>query len=179
MLKKYSHTPAHLLLDGTPYFITGAIYKKRPLLRDTAMKERLHEILHTTFREYGWNLDHWVILDNHYHLLVRSKKGSDLPKMMQRIHAASSKYIGEATSCEKPVWYNYWDYCPRNEHEYYSRLNYLLNNPIKHGYVSNLHDYPHSSFHALFKEWGRERLVEQFRTYPATITLEEAEDDDF
>jgi len=177
MLKKYTHTPAHLLLDDVPYFITGAIYKKRPLLRDSAMKERLHEILHNTFHNYGWNLDHWVILDNHYHLLARSKRGSDLPKMIQRIHAASGKYIREATNCEKPVWYNYWDYCPRNEHEYYTRLNYLLNNPIRHGYVENLHDYPFSSFHALFKEWGREHLAEQFRTFPPI--LNEGNNDDF
>ena len=98
---------------------------------------------------------------------------------MKNIHGTSAANIVQKTHCDKPVWYNYWDYCPRNEREYYTRLSYLLNNPIKHGYVSNLHNYPFSSFQERFKEWGRERLVEQFRTYPATTTLEEAEHDDF
>ncbi len=179
MLKKHSITPAHLLLDDMPYFITGAIYQKRPLLHDAMLKERLYEIVQNTFGDYGWTLEHWVILDNHYHLLGRSNIGSDLPKIMRRIHAASAKYISETIKCEKPIWYNYWDYCPRNEYEYYTRLNYLLNNPIKHGYVENLHDYPHSSFHALFKKWGRERLAEQFRAYPTNTSIEEAQDADF
>lgn len=138
----------------------------------------LHTI-QTSFAKYGWMLEHWVILDNHYHLLCKSNYGKELSALMKSIHGTSAAIIARTTNCEKPVWYNYWDYCPRNEHEYYTRLNYMLNNPIKHSYVSNLHDYLFSSFHALFKEWGRERLAEQFRAFPTTTTLEEAEYDDF
>jgi putative transposase len=40
-----------------------------------------------------------------------------------------------------------------------TRLNYLLMNPLKHGYTRNLHDYPFSSFHQVFADLGRERLA--------------------
>jgi hypothetical protein len=89
--------------------------------------------------------------------------------------------IRAATACETPVWWNYWDYCPRDEADYYIRLNYLLANPVKHGLVANLTDYPYSSFSAILMEVGREQLAQQFRAYPEykTLQLAEAYNDDF
>jgi putative transposase len=179
MLKRHLHTPAHLLLDDRSYFITSAIYKKRRLL-DDSLKQRLHLTIHDIMTEYSWKLEHWVILDNHYHIMALSHKGESLPSIMRRIHSISGTYIRNATGCDKPVWYNYWDYCPRNEHEYYTRLNYLLYNPIKHGYVDNLQHYPYSSFHRTIEDFGRNHLVQQFAHYPLkTFILSESEDDTF
>ena len=77
----------------------------------------------------------------------------------------SAKFIGSQLNAEKPIWWNYWDYCPRDEKDYLIRLNYLFNNPIKHGYVNNLNDYPFSSFHYYMEKQGREFLVNQFKNY--------------
>jgi len=41
MLKKRLHTPAHLFVDNTAYFITGAIYHHRPLLKPAPIKQHL------------------------------------------------------------------------------------------------------------------------------------------
>ncbi len=101
--------------------------------------------------------------------------------LIRNIHRALGFLIIEAADCEKPVWWNYWDYCPRNEKDYMTRVNYLLYNPVKHGYVKNLHDYPFSSFHRLYDETGREQLAEQFRKNPGykNLVLHEANDDDY
>lgn len=181
MLKRHPHSPTHLFVDDTAYCITGAIYQKRPLLKQSELKELLLDKIRCYFKEYCWELHHWVILDNHYHILGRSRKGSDLTLIFKRLHGSTASYIHEATRCKKPVWWNYWDYCPRDEREYYIRMNYLLWNPVKHGYVENLKDYPFSSFHQLYEEIGREKLAEQFREYPEyrTYVLREAEEDDF
>jgi putative transposase len=133
MLKKSLHTPAHLFLDKTPYFITSAIYQKRPLLAADTIKQRLLKTIQDCFWEKNWILNDWVILDNHYHLLGVSDKGDDLSSIFRRIHGISSHVIQAYCSCESPVWWNFWDYCPRDEKDYLVRLNYLLNNPIKHG----------------------------------------------
>ena len=114
MLKRRRTTPAHLLLDDTPYFVTGAIYQKRLLLNDPELKLMLTEKIKERFRAYEWQLHYWVVLDNHYHLLGVSRKGEDLPKLFRTIHNQTATPIREATNCEKPVWWNYWDYCPRN-----------------------------------------------------------------
>jgi putative transposase len=181
MLKKHRNTPAHLFLDDTTYFVTGAIYQKRYLLKDPEIKDKLLDLIQTYFTQYNWELHHWVILDNHYHILGRSRKGTDLTSIFRSIHSRSAISIRQTTHCAKPVWWNYWDYCPRNEVDYIIRLNYLLMNPIKHEYVNDLHDWPFSSFHTLFAEKGRQQLVKQFRNYPQyrTLILNEVYDDDF
>ncbi len=181
MLKKYSHAPAHLFLDDMPYFITGAIYQKRHLLKDAGIKEILWRQIDACFQQHQWELQHWVILDNHYHLMGLSKMGEELPRIIQGIHGGTSTPIRRATGAPKPIWWNYWDYCPRNEHDYYVRLNYLLWNPVRHGYVEDLKNYPFSSFHQLLEREGRDKVAEQFRKYPEykTCVLKEAEDDDF
>ena len=165
MLKRSQHTPAHLLLDHAPYFLTAAIYQKRRLLATPTLKIRLRDTICEFFEKYGWALQHWVILDNHYHLLGQSRNGKDLPQMIRGIHVTSAKAIAQATGCDYPIWWNYWDYCLRSEQEYNIRMNYVLYNPVKHGYVNNLHDYPYSSFHEAFEALGRERLARQFQEY--------------
>ncbi len=177
MFKRHSHTPIHAFFDDTPYFLTGAIYKKRPLLAQDALKEKLLKLIRENFQVFGWQLNHWVILNNHYHLLGISHKGKDLSKIIQKVHGDSGKLIRAVSQCEKPIWWNYWDYCPRNEREYLIRLNYLLTNPIKHGYVSNLNDYAFSSFHELLVEKGKNVVVQQFQDYSEYKELCADEDD--
>ncbi len=181
MLKRHQHTPAHLFFDNRSYFITGAIYKKRKLLNTQSLKLMLLEKMYKYFHEYNWELTHWVILDNHYHLMVISSKGSTLTEIIKRIHGSSSHFIVQATKCDTPVWWNYWDYCPRDEKGYYIRLNYLLYNPVKHGYVADLNDYEASSFSCSIKEIGRDALAKQFYDYPQykQLILTEANRDDF
>ena len=165
MLHRRCHTPAHLLLDDTPYFITGAIKDRRRLLQDDALKQEFLLCLRQTFLNHAWELQHWVILDNHYHLMAKSRLGRLLPQLVKELHSRSAHFIRAASDCELPVWWNYWDYCPRDEQDYYRHLNYLLYNPVKHGYVTDLKDYAFSSFHALLGSLGREGLIEQFRSY--------------
>jgi len=160
MLKKNAHAPAHLFIDDSPYFITGAIYQKRPLLASSAIKDFLLDTIRQCFAEKGWVLNDWVILDDHYHLLCTSKDGADLSRLIGKIHMISAKSIAAQLNAGKPIWWNYWDYCPRDDEDYYVRLNYLLNNPIKHGYVTDLNNFAYSSFHKLLEKQGREILAQ-------------------
>jgi putative transposase len=176
MLTHGPHTPAHLLLDDHWYFLTGAIYEKRRLLDDQA-KAHLLDTLRAVIGHAGWDLAHWVILDTHYHLLAKSRRGRDLPGIVRAVHGRTGFAIHGRTGCALPVWWNYWDYCPREERDYYRHLNYLLWNPVKHGYVARLQDWPWSSFHGLLETLGRERLKAQFQDYPDFRDL--AVEDDF
>jgi putative transposase len=175
--KNYPHNPPHVFMDNTPYFITAGIYQQRTLLQKPMLKELLLNCITHYFAMYQWELHHWVILDNHYHLLGQSRQGRDLAKIMTRVHGVSGYHIKQTTQTQQRVWWNYWDYCPRDENDYLVRLNYLLINPVKHGYAKSLHDYPFSSFHRYFAEAGREQLIEQFNDHADYQTLIVPEDD--
>jgi len=175
-ISKNSTRPAHIYLDNSPYFITASIWLHRKLLDDES-KTKLSELIQTVFKEYQWKLEAWVILDNHYHLLCQSKNGKDLSKIINKIHSISSKFIKSSQNVEGKIWSNYWDYCPRDENDYNVRwCYYLLNNPVKHGYVADLHDWQWSSFHELYEEKGRNNLQEQFLKFSEYKSLELFED---
>ena len=176
MLKRADHRPPHLLLNDQHYFLTGAIYQRRPLL-DTELKDKLAELAQTVFSDAGWCLEHWVVLDNHYHLIAKSREGKAMPGLLRNLHGRSGFLIRQRTSCTTPVWCNYWDYCLRDDRDYNRHLNYLLWNPVKHGYVRNLNDWPFSSFHTLMAAHGREHLVAQFNAYPDFRELDTEDDD--
>ena len=175
--KDYLHNPTHIFMNDTPYFITAAIYKKQALLQDEKLKELLLTCIKASFTRFQWELHHWVILDNHYHLLGKSRNGQDLPKIIREIHSVSGFYIKKTTQAQQSIWCNYWDYCPRNEEDYLTHLNYLFNNPVKHHYVDNLNDYPYSSFRAYQERQGREMVVRQFKEHVGYKDLYFDEDD--
>jgi len=164
---KSRHTPPHLRLDDTYYMITGTIYQQKPFLKADDDKAFLLEAILENHHQFQWKLSDWVILDNHYHLITKSHIGKDLPKLIGRIHGKTSRLIKQRNRpvCQR-FWWNYWDRCIRDEKDYYTRLNYIYHNPIKHGYVRDLREYRWSSFHDALEARGRDALASQYRRYP-------------
>jgi putative transposase len=49
---------------------------------------------------------------------------------------------------ERGVWQRrYWEHTLRNEDDFERHANYILFNPVKHGHVACVKDWPYSSFH--------------------------------
>ena len=181
MLKQYRHNPTHLFIDNQVYFITAACYNKRHLLEKDSIKIFLLDTIRDLSNRVNWKFDNWVILKNHYHFSIKSHKGVDLSYLMGNVHRKTAKFIREQTGFSgKTVWWNYWDYCPRGEIDYFQHLNYMLYNPIKHGYVEDLKDYDWSSFQVLFDELGKNCLLQRFKHYGyKDLRLDFEDDDDF
>ncbi|MDP8232076.1 MAG: hypothetical protein P9L91_05335 [Candidatus Zophobacter franzmannii] len=53
-------------------------------------------------------------------------------------------------------FHNYWDTCITYERSYYCRLNYIWNNPVKHGYVESSEKWRHGSYYHRFKMKDKE-----------------------
>ena len=49
---------------------------------------------------------------------------------------------------EKGIWQRrYWEHAIRNDADFERHVNYIHFNPVKHGLVTRVADWPHSSFH--------------------------------
>ena len=49
---------------------------------------------------------------------------------------------------ERGIWQRrYWEHLIRDDTDYERHVEYCYINPIKHGLVSRVQDWPHSSFH--------------------------------
>jgi len=167
--KEYNHNPPHLFSPNSKYFITGATYKKKMWFKSNDAKESLLKSINIGFDQHGWILEDWVILDNHYHLLGNAPDGrSNLSRMMQEIHKFVAlwikKKIPESGGPEK-IMYNYWDTCIAYEASYFARLNYIWNNPVKHGYADNAEDWVYGSYYKK-AEKDKEELRKIIAEYP-------------
>ena len=94
--KKYIHNPPHLFCHKTKYFITGATYKKKHLLKNDKIKKIFLKYFFTSFHHYGWKVEDWVVLDNHYHLMAQApEKAESLSQVINNIHRFSSLAISK------------------------------------------------------------------------------------
>ena len=161
------HHPPHIFLDDTWYMVTAATFQHSPLLHPDGHKQLLRDKLRILTGEFGMKLKAWVILDNHYHLLVKSQVGERLPDFFQRFHGRISYEINQRDDMHRrQVWHNYWDTCIRDEAGFWTRFNYIHNNPVKHGYVSRMEDWPYSSYRYYLRSKGADWLADAFRRYP-------------
>jgi len=160
------HHPPHIYLNDTWYMITGSIYQRQRLLRPEGYKDLVRDQLKALVTEFSLRLAAWVILDNHYHILVKSRVGETLPRFFGRLHGRTSFEInGRDGKRGRQVWHNYWDTCIRTEADYWTRFNYIHHNPVKHGYVMRVEDWVFSSYRYYLDHKGQDWLDDVFRHY--------------
>jgi len=171
------HHPYHLYLDDTIYFLTSSIYQSQHLLNTSAKKQLVFESIRQYFTKYCFKLYAWVILDNHYHIEFKTRIGRDLQKALQFIHGGCSfKINGWDNKRGRKIFQNYWDHCIRDAKDFYNHFNYIHQNPVKHGYVKNIEDYPFSSYQYWSKKKGVEWIKSLYREYPILdFTVEQDE----
>jgi putative transposase len=72
---------------------------------------------------------------------IKSGFSRDLPRQGT---TSASKLIKR----EKGIWQRrYWEHVIRNETDLQRHIDYIHYNPVKHGHVARVRDWPHSSFH--------------------------------
>ncbi len=158
---KPSHHPPHIYLDDTWYIITSSAYQCRRLFRPHSHKEFIRDRLKELAAEFGLKFAAWVILDNHYHILVKSKVATELSRFFARLHGRASFELNRRDNARgRQVWHNYWDTCIRSEKDYWTRFNYIHHNPVKHGYVKRMEDWEFSSYRYYMEHKGAEWLAD-------------------
>ena len=161
------HHPPHLYFDDTWYIITSSVYQRQHLFQPRGYKEALREQLKTLALDFEMQLKAWVILDNHYHLLIKTKVGATLPKFLARLHGRVAFEInGQDKRRGRQVWHNYWDTCLYTDRDFWMRFNYIHHNPIKHGYVKRMKDWEFSSYRFYLEHKGIEWLADTWERYP-------------
>jgi putative transposase len=141
VFKTAPHNPPHFFVAGTLYMLTGAIYRKTPLMISDQRKADWQDGFHKAAEIYGWQIIAWVALHNHYHAIVRSPANAgNLSKFVNSYHKYTArKWNTEDGLSGRKVWWNYWDTCIRSERDYYRRLRYLFSGiPLSMDWLTDL-----------------------------------------
>ncbi len=102
-----------------------------------------------------------VILPDHLHTVWTLPEGNaDFALRWRLIKSAFSRGLphGERVSAsraakdERGIWQRrYWEHTLRDERDFSRHVDYIHFNPVKHGHVSQVKDWPHSSFHRMVR----------------------------
>jgi putative transposase len=161
------HQPPHPIREETFYLLTAACYEHRHHLHSHERRQTVLDLVFEQFIQHGMDVRAWVVLTNHYHLLVYVNKFEALKGIFQQIHGPTSVAWNQADKAQgRKMWYRYSDRVIRSERHYYTTLNYIHYNPVKHGLAASPYDWVWSSVHWYLEYNGREWLRDLWRSYP-------------
>ncbi len=143
----WPHAPLHRLNEQGTYMVTAGTYGKLHHFHTDARRRLLHDALLETAAEFGWHLQAWAVLANHYHFVAISPDNPEnLRTMLGKLHMTTAKAVNQMDGApERKVWFQFRDTQLTYERSYLARLNYVHQNPVKHGLVRAAEEYPFCS----------------------------------
>jgi len=143
------------VLGGTVFFTANLAERSKHLLVEDI--DRLREAFRLVKTELPFEIDAIVILPEHLHALwtrptddmdysirwkrIKREFSCRFPKTERR--SASRRLRGE-----RGIWQRrFWEHVIRDENDYDRHFDSIHSNPVKHGWVERVRDWPCSSFH--------------------------------
>jgi putative transposase len=122
-------------------------------LRDAVRKVRA---------EYPFTIHAWVVLPEHLHCVIELPiDDQDFALRWRLIKVYFSKSLPKTERLsttrsrrgERGIWQRrYWEHLIRDDRDFVAHMDYVHINPLKHGLVSVVRDWPYSTFHGLVEK---------------------------
>ena len=143
----WPHAPVHRLASTGTYFLTVSTYLKEHHFRGASRLGVLHRGLLKVAAQFGWQLEAWAVFSNHYHFVAHSPPHEDtaesLSAMLGELHKKTALWVNRLDdTAGRQVWFNYRETRLTFQQSYLARLNYVHQNPVKHGLVPVANQYP-------------------------------------
>jgi len=146
---------------GASYFFTLVTHHRPPLLVEPESRLALREMIEEVRINHPFNVDAWVLLPDHMHCIwTLPENDHDFSKRWGLIKAGFTKKVGSVfrrdevmsesrrNHREASIWQRrFWEHQIRDETDYRSHIDYIHYNPVKHGLVDQVKDWPYSTFH--------------------------------
>ena len=155
---------------GGRYFFTVNLLQRSGNDLLTRHIDILRAVVKSVPGRHPFRIHGWVVLPEHLHCVIELPPGDvDFAVRWRLIKLEFSKSL-PATERRSPVrqrrgergiWQRrYWEHLLRDEADYRTHLDYVHFNPVKHGWVPRVRDWPYSTFHRLVEQgiypldWG-------------------------
>jgi putative transposase len=155
--------------EGSMYFFT-VVLAERPNNLLIERIDRLRRIYQSVQSRRPFETIAICILPDHLHALWALSDGdADFSSRWNAIKGGFSRGLDPAqprsaskvAKREKGIWQRrYWEHLIRDDKDFERHVDYIHFNPVKHGHVTRVSDWPHSSFHRyverglLAQDWG-------------------------
>ena len=146
------------------HFVTCSCYLRRPFLHTADRRDLFLQILEETRQNYLFAVTGYVVMPEHFHLLVSEPERGTLSLVMQVLKQRYSKSIHDKT--EKQFWQRrFYDFNVWTDGKRVEKLRYMHRNPVKRGLVEEPDAWAWSSFrHYLSGEPGTVEIDSRWST---------------
>lgn len=150
-------------------FVTASCFQKFDLFASDPLRKVFTDSLSAAHRKHGFELFAWVLMPNHFHLLMRPcrvSRGPDVkplaPMLVTLKQGVSQRVIPRWKKLKAPILprlidpdgsVRFWqhgggfDRTVRDMTEFTKEVKYIHNNPVKRGLVARADQWPWSSVH--------------------------------
>ena len=140
--------PLRIEFPGALYHVTSRGNEKRPIVRSNRDRQAFLRFLGEAAKRFNWSITAWVLMTNHFHLVVETREAN----LSRGMHWLNSAYAG---------WYNHAR--KRSGHLYEGRfksflvekeayraevMRYVVLNPVRAKMVKRPEEYLWSSYRA-------------------------------
>lgn len=149
---------------GGTYFFTVVAYERQPLLTTIKVRQALRASIERARLILPFKSEAWVLLPDHLHCVWTLPKGdANFSARWGIIKRHVSRSCRDTFQNEKELsasrrrrkelafWQRrFWEHQIRDEADFQRCLDYIHWNPVKHGLVRKVTDWPYSTFHRYF-----------------------------
>jgi putative transposase len=153
-------------INAAWYFFTVLTHRRRSFLTDDFARRILKEAFCRIKSDRPFDMPVFCLLPNHLHCIWKMPEGDcDYSTRWALIKRAFSRaYIAaggtEAVQTESRhkkrelgIWQRrFWEHRIRDRDDYWNHLHYIHYNPVKHGLVDRIADWPYSTYHRFSKQ---------------------------
>lgn len=137
---------------GATCFFTVVTARRCRILATPRAVRALRESIASARRLQPFSIDAWVVLPDHMHAIWTLPAGDDdYSTRWGRIKAGFTKRCGllhqSVLKGHAGLWQpRFWEHVIRDDADWKAHMDYLHYNPVKHGLVERVADWPYSSF---------------------------------
>ncbi|MEX2525954.1 MAG: transposase [Gammaproteobacteria bacterium] len=161
-------------LPGGTYFFTVTLRDRCSGLLVEHI-DNLRVAFRETRRQYPFVIEAVVILPDHLHSIWSLPSGDVnysgrwqvIKSRFTRALVKAGVNLTQNSKGEFNLWQRrFWEHTIRDEMDFNRHVDYIHFNPVKHGLVGRVRDWPHSSFHQYVRNgtyplnWGGEGMVD-------------------
>jgi putative transposase len=146
---------------GGTYFFTVNCLQRRNNAILIEHIDVLRRVVNQVKNTHPFTIHAWVVLPEHLHCVIELPEGdADFKTRWMLIKMLFSKAIPKTEHVskirkqrrERGIWQRrYWEHLIKNDTDYAAHVDYVHINPVKHGLVKQVTDWPYSTFHRMVK----------------------------
>ncbi|MFA5874975.1 MAG: transposase, partial [Anaerolineales bacterium] len=121
------HAPPHPFREAGYYLITAANFEHAPVMDSADRRTEFEMLLLGALRGIQAELIAWVILPNHYHMLIDVESLDSVSAALKYLHGKTSRQwnLEDNLTEKRRVWYRFSDRLMRSEKQLHQTFNYI------------------------------------------------------